>query len=110
MSFSYVVFERVKHRWWNYFLSRDINHCYIVEPYADKFIALNKTTHSLEVFLIDDFSVILSECKVIKAHKVKAKQSLLNLNTCVTLTKNYLGVKKPFIFTPYQLYKHLRKT
>jgi len=29
--------------------------------------------------------------------------------TCVSLTKKLLGINKPLIFTPYQLYRHLRR-
>ena len=30
-------------------------------------------------------------------------------DTCVTITKQILGIQKPFIWTPYQLYKHILK-
>lgn len=30
-------------------------------------------------------------------------------DTCVTIVKQVLGVRKPFIWSPYQLYKHIIK-
>jgi hypothetical protein len=30
-------------------------------------------------------------------------------DTCVTITKQILGIRKPFIWSPYQLYKHILK-
>jgi len=33
----------------------------------------------------------------------------LNFITCVGLIKYFLGVSYPFVFTPYQLYKRLKK-
>lgn len=30
-------------------------------------------------------------------------------DTCVTIAKQVLGIHKPFIWTPYQLYKHIQR-
>ncbi len=38
-----------------------------------------------------------------------APYDIVSPNNCVTMTKNFLGIKAKWVWTPYQLYVWLRK-
>lgn len=105
-SNAYVVFENVKGHWWCRFLS-PINHCFLMLVDNGRYIIMNKTTTGLEVYTLNDVSGILKDKYVIKAQENKTGGLIPMLNTCVGITKRYLGINKPFILTPRQLYKYL---
>ena len=52
----------------------------------------------------------IDEVIIVKIDRKTARQSLFMLNTCVGHVKQILGINRPFIWTPYQLYKYLEKT
>ena len=105
-SNAYVVFVNVKGHWWCRFLS-PINHCFLMLIDNGRYIIMNKTTKGIEVYTVDDVSDILKDKYVMKVQESKTGGGLSMLNTCVGLTKRYLGINKPFILTPNQLYKYL---
>ena len=41
--------------------------------------------------------------------KKDGKKRLFMLNTCVGHVKQFLGINHPFVWTPYQLYKHMKR-
>jgi hypothetical protein len=43
----------------------------------------------------------------LEAERAAIHPSKLFVGSCVGLTQAVLGVHKPWIFTPYQLYRHL---
>ena len=104
----YVVFERsdTKHLL-SPFLDKEINHCFVVVPYIDRLIALNKSTDSLDVYTVPQMNDILQNNRVIKTKPIKNRNSLIMLDTCVGSVKQYLGINNPFILTPLQLFRSL---
>jgi len=46
---------------------------------------------------------------VAKAKVSDNQRSLFMLNTCVGHIKQAIGIRNPFILTPYQLYKYLTR-
>ena len=63
-----------------------------------------------EISKIDFFNFITKKevttvVSEVKTGPIKAK----GLITCVSTAKHFLGIDKPFIITPYQLYKYLEK-
>lgn len=104
----YVVFEPAKKRWWNKFLHPRFMHCYIIHPDNGRWLVQNKTCSDFEVFTIDCASAIISRSIVVKAKRIGKTTRLIKPNSCVEYVKAVLGINKPLILTPYQLYKHLR--
>lgn len=41
--------------------------------------------------------------------QTRCKQGLFGMFTCVKLVKTFLGIRNPFVITPYQLYNYLEK-
>ena len=106
----YVVFTSDRGNWWSRFLHPDVKHCYVVRPTGGQCIVHAKTTGKTDLFNIKAENGIIESSYIILGYKqAEASQSLFMLNTCVGHTKHLLGIKKPFIWTPYQLLKYMRK-
>jgi hypothetical protein len=106
----YVVFEDDENRWWSFFLKKGIRHCYLIKPTPNDYIVYGKSAKGFDLFTVKDEKSIIDDIYAIKSYIPKeCKRSLFMLNTCVGHTKQILGINNPFILTPYQLLKHLRK-
>jgi len=106
----YVVFEDDCNQWWSRFLKKGIKHCYVVKPTEKDFIIYGKNDNGVDLFTVEDLKSIIDKIYTIKSYvPVQRKRSLFMLNTCVGYTKQMLGINNPFILTPYQLLKYLRK-
>ena len=106
----YVVFKNDSSNWWSPFLKKGIRHCYIAKPSQNRLIICGKSTKSYDLYTIDAKNGIIDENFILLRYKPKqCKRFLFMLNTCVGHTKQILGINKPFIWTPYQLYKYMRK-
>ena len=105
----YIVFEKDDGRWWSFFLKRGCRHCFLVKPAGNSYIIYGKGAKSFDLFTIKEEKSIIDNIYAIESfNPVKRKGYLFMLNTCVGHIKAILGIKKPFIFTPYQLLKYLR--
>ena len=106
----YVVFENDGGRWWSFLLKKGIRHCYLIKPTPNDYIVYGKSAKGFDLFTVKDGKSIIDDIYAIKSYIPKeCKRSLFMLNTCVGHTKQILGINNPFIITPYQLLKHLRK-
>ena len=105
----YVVFTKDSDNWWSQFLDTDIQHCYVVIPSVDCCIVHSKTTGIFDLYNESDINGIIGINPIMLSYKQNpSPRSIFMLNTCVGHTKQILGINKPFIWTPYQLYKYLR--
>jgi len=110
MSKVYVVFEDDQVRWWSIFLKKGIRHCYVIKPTGNDFIVYGKNAMGFDLFTIKDEKSIIDDTYVMLSYTPKqCIRSLFMLNTCVGHTKQILGINNPFILTPYQLLKYMRK-
>jgi hypothetical protein len=109
MSFSYVVFEPARSHWIRHILDESIGHCYIIEPFNGKWLVLNKSCAGLDFFVISEIGDKIHSKRFIKCEHKGNSSIGFTLNTCVSLVKSRLGIVNPFIQTPKQLYKYLRK-
>tara|TARA_R110000822_G_scaffold235507_8_gene366350 strand:- start:139 stop:468 length:330 start_codon:yes stop_codon:yes gene_type:complete len=72
-----------------------------------RIIVYEKGILEVKVYTIDEFDDKLGNDLLIRWDTVEAKQGLFMLNTCVGHIKQLLGINRPFIWTPYQLYRYL---
>jgi hypothetical protein len=105
----YVVFESSKGNWWNRFIDKEIAHCFLLIPCNGDWVVLNKDIDKTEVFTIETLSDIITTAAIIKTKAIPNKRGLFMLNTCVGQVKQYLGIRKPFIWTPKQLMRYLNE-
>ena len=95
--------------WWSWMLHPTIKHCYALVPHQGKWYAFSKSVSGIELMLVDDIYDVVQNDILVKSTVRKCKRRLFMLNTCVGYTKQILGINKPFIWTPYQLYRHLER-
>ena len=107
---------------WRHVVKDNFTHCFIFFPYdgnleTAEFVCICEHFHS---FI--NFGLVAKEplMRYISSngtyHSVTASRKVYNRwlwwipkpFTCVTICKDILGIRKPFIWTPYQLFKYLR--
>jgi hypothetical protein len=104
----YAVFTPTRDHWWCRFLHQDYGHCYLIKAESEHWIVYGKTTEGLDLMTLPEFSASIEGVILIKARVRDNKRGLFMLNTCVGHVKQAIGIRNPFIFTPFQLYKYLR--
>lgn len=113
-----VVFHGQGTGFWPAVLGREgFRHCYVVVPSGDYWILLDGRAGSPLLAVMGgtkehDVAAFLNKegNTVIEAEMPFEYDSLwpLMIGNCVGAIKKVLGVRNPFILTPYQLYRHLR--
>ena len=116
----YVVFTRVPKRIWSTFLNKKMNHCYFITPIDDhKTLMINQTAggseinvypatlHELAKNVIDTGAVDIM--RWVTTEKELGNNKMRFFRTCVGSCKDAMGIAKPGITTPKQLYKYMSK-
>lgn len=115
---AWVVFSGQTDMAWLRLLKKDFRHCYVVLFDGAHWISVEPLANTMEVTVHDvppefDLPLWLSDqgLTVVPAQISKEmKQAPWMVFTCVEAVKRILGIHKRFIFTPWQLYRHLTKT
>jgi hypothetical protein len=116
----YVIFEPRDHiSWWNWFLDKEIYHCYLVTygnqnntielntsvaGYAIRFYNVN-----LEDWILGYINTTGNKMIIEARTQDMVKPRIKGFKTCVSIIKDYLGINKFGIITSKQLYKYLRR-
>ena len=112
-----VVFSDQTDLWWLKFLRRGFRHCFILLRFGELWVSVDALAHKTEIMRIDlpDHFQLTSwlesqgetvvSCPVRPAY---LKTMWPSAFTCVESVKRILGLRKPFILTPWQLYQHLQ--
>lgn len=101
------------------FLKKGFRHCailFIQDGYA---VVVDSLSHRLicDVMKVHDEADLINKIKA-KMHVIAVDRSRVGVQasplslrpfTCVEVVKHFLGIRRFFIFTPYQLYKFLNK-
>jgi hypothetical protein len=105
----YAVFTAAREHWWSQFLHPLYQHCYLIKAEPEHWIVYGKTSEGLDLLTLPEFSASEENVVVVKAKVRDNHRGLFMLNTCVGHIKQAIGIRNPFILTPYQLYKHLAR-
>lgn len=114
----YVVFSDRTDLWWLKFLRHGFRHCFVILRFTDIWMVLDPLAHKTELMRIDvpdAFSLVAwLEGEGDRVVKVPLKASEMKvlppaLCSCVETVKRILGIRAPFVFTPWQLFTHLQK-
>ena len=115
----YVFFgEAIHKKWWTRLLNKNFTHCFSYEHHLlggyDCFLKIENLYHCFDTKIF--FGKKQNLLKLFPQHKivtitvevnpVNKTYEFLPLN-CVNLIKKQLGLNKPFIIKPEQLYNHL---
>jgi len=104
----YAVFTTGNPHWWTSFLHPTINHCYLLKPDCGRWIVYGKAHKGFDLHTIESIDDRLGDSIIVKVNPEAVKQGLFMLNTCVGNIKQYTGIRKPFLWTPYQLLNYLK--
>ena len=114
-----VVFHGEGSGFWPAFLGRDgFRHCYVVVPSGDYWILLDGRAGSPLLKVVGgtaDHAMATEYAKhditFVEADLPVEYDSLwpFMIGNCVGTIKKVLGIRNPFILTPWQLYSYLRK-
>ncbi|MDD3021703.1 MAG: hypothetical protein PHX61_12120 [Alphaproteobacteria bacterium] len=113
-----VVFSGHTDLWWLRFLKRDFRHCFVVICSQDRWVVIDPMLHFWEVS-IPDVSVEFDLAgwftgqglKVVETEIISPARRCYPpiFLSCVEVVKRILGVHRPFVITPAQLYRYLQK-
>lgn len=112
-----VVFTDQTDLWWLTFLRRGFRHCFIIMRFADVWISVDALAHKTEIMRIelpDGFQLARwlesqgDTAVPCPLPTPQLKPLWPSIFSCVEAVKRTLGLRKPFIFTPWQLYRFLK--
>jgi hypothetical protein len=118
-SAVWVVFTGQTDLPWLKILKPGFRHCYVLMNDGERWLSIDPLSHYMDVTVHHtlppsfDLPLWLEERghKVVKAPTARIKKEApWMFFTCVEAVKRVLGLHERFIFTPWQLYKHLTKT
>lgn len=113
-----VVFSDNTDLWWLKWLKRGFRHCFVVMRLGGQWVAIDPMAHHLQITvpqLPTDFDLKNWFCdqglRVIESRPAPALMRCYPpiFLSCVELVKRILGLRKPLIVTPAQLYRYLNK-
>lgn len=111
-----VVFTDQTDLWWLKFLRRGFRHCFMLLRFGDMWLSVDALSHKTEIMRIDlpdHFNLVHwleSQGETVIAvppSEVQKKALWPAPFTCVESVKRILGIRKPFLFTPFQLYQFM---
>ena len=109
-----VAFNNKGVHWADRFLHPDYKHCFCSVLVGDYWIMIDSTNEGPEIEVIapKDFDLakfyVDEGCSVISLDfDRKSVVYPIMLSNCVGAVKAVLSIRKPLVFTPYQLWRHL---
>lgn len=113
--FGIVAFGGQPTFWWMHFLKKDFYHCLVVLGKDGKWVMIDPLCHYTDLIMIEQGDVLSFlhaqgyRTLLVPMHYPQTHGLQLTPYTCVETVKRFLGIDKPFILTPYQLYQYLKK-
>ena len=112
----YICFGGNKTHWWTGFLKNGFYHCFLLAHEKNQWLIIDHVIGYTDIVFLENANPINTVRN--KGYMVVKAESNLSTNkkchifrpfTCVETVKHILGIANPFIFTPYQLYKYIKK-
>ncbi|HOO50866.1 MAG TPA: hypothetical protein PLK94_06215 [Alphaproteobacteria bacterium] len=120
-NIALVVFSDTTDLWWLKFLKSGFRHCFVIIKFSDlerdRWVALDPMLHHWQISLPNiEKSFDLRQWLEDQGHHVVSTKILAPARryypplflSCVEVVKRILGLQRPFVITPYQLYRHLK--
>lgn len=106
----YVVFSNSDKRSLAY-LKDGFQHVSLLYKYKDFYVFIDPLSNGTEVQVYTDVFMHTQHLRVMEVVPKEFKMTpwVLNYWSCVEFVKRAMGIRKPCIITPYQLYKHICK-
>ncbi len=115
---AWIVFTNQTDIRWLRILKRGFRHCFIVLHDGGRWVSIDPMANIMEILVHDlpeEFD--LPDWLRGRGHHVMETQLAQNIKTaapimlftCVEACKRMLGIHNIFVFTPWQLYRHIKK-
>lgn len=112
---AYVAFSGRRTTCITKFLKEGYTHCFLILNFNGKWAVIDPVIGFTDIAWFNGKRFFdwcnKNKFELVKAcneYKIKRTFHLRPL-TCVEIVKSFLCISNPFIFTPYQLYKYLKK-
>lgn len=113
----WVIFTNKVDHWLARLLKKGFRHCLILVQTEREWYYIDLASNYLDIqvlpipqsFPYADWLQNESELILVESDRTYEGQIALGLYTCVTMVKQFLGIRSPLTLTPYQLYKKLKK-
>ncbi len=108
--FAIVGFGGRRTKWWMRFLKKGFYHCVLVLGNGYEWIFIDPLAHYTDAIILRDIDVISflkkNGYQVLTAQPEIPQDTRMRFRpyTCVETVLRFLGIKSPFILTPYQLF------
>lgn len=115
----YVVFKTAeKKKWYNFLLHKKFSHCALLTSGWRGSIEINPSEGGIGLYTrqnsVEDL-VAIAQAQGLIVCEYMAREEQINqaykkfFRSCVGICKDFLGIRKWWIVTPYQLYKEVKK-
>lgn len=114
-----IIFSDYTDLWWLKILRRGFRHCAVLTEQNGQWILVDVLAHKTELLIVDvpdgfQLGEWLRDDGCVVCETRLTQQSICRplwpaFSTCVESVKRILGIRQAFIFTPWQLYRHLQR-
>lgn len=118
-NYAWVVFSNHTDLKWLKMFKRNFRHCFVVWHDGRHWLSFDPLSNHSEINVHYEIKPEHDFIAWLRAQSLQTIKTEINHNhrkvapwglfTCVEAVKRFLGVHKRFIFTPWQLYRHLQK-
>ena len=111
--FAYVAFGGNPTHWWTNFLKKGFYHCFLIMGNGFEWILIDPVWNYTDLIFIRNKNLlnIIKEkgYKLLRTtpHLTQTEKGHFRPLTCVEVTKRFLGISAPKIWTPYQLFRFI---
>jgi len=114
-----VVFSENRGVWWLKFLKSGFRHCFVILETDRGCISVDPISNSFSVKMLEGYELkgLLRWYKNMGMEVMKVAIDDKNAGpffwaplTCVEIVKRLIGLNKMLVMTPWQLYKHIKRT
>lgn len=96
--------------WLKPFLKIGFHHVVAIKPDRFHYLVVENHYRDCSVYTLKTIDGLTSKAnQIVKVRAQVGGRGLFMLDTCVGTTKQMLGIRKPFVWTPWQLYKHAKR-
>lgn len=96
--------------WLKPFLKIGFHHVIAIRPERRGYLVVENHYRDISVYTLQVIDNLLADAnQIVKVEPSATRRPLFMLDTCVGTTKQMLGINKPFIWTPWQLYKYTKR-
>ncbi len=107
-----IGFSKKTSLFWTNLLCKQYKHCVVIFPASDEYILMQIATDGIHCIPLNDsglYKLKSAGWVFLKTHKHSNKKPICFIS-CVGFVKSVLGINKPFIWRPDDLFMYIKKS